>query len=81
MAWIEEITSDRATGLLKVELDKAVERAGRVWNIVQVMSVNPLVLKASIGLYGAIMFARSALTRFQRELLATIVSAELKCRY
>ena len=45
------------------------------------MSVNPLVLQASIGLYGAIMFGRSALTRFQRELLATIVSAELKCRY
>ncbi len=81
MAWIEEITHDRATGLLKVELDKAVERAGRVWNIVQVMSVNPLVLQASIGLYGAIMFGSSALTRFQRELLATIVSAELKCRY
>jgi len=81
MAWIEEITHDRATGLLKVELDKAVERAGRVWNIVQVMSVNPLVLQASIGLYGAIMFGRSTLTQFQRELLATIVSAELKCRY
>ena len=81
MAWIEEITRERATGLLKVELDKAVERAGRVWNIVQVMSVNPPVLQASIGLYGAIMFGRSALTRFQRELLATIVSAELKCRY
>ena len=81
MAWISEIPPEQSTGLLRKELDDAVKRAGRVWNIVQVMSVNPPVLQASIGLYGAIMFGRSALTRFQRELLATIVSAELECRY
>lgn len=81
MAWIEEITREQATGLLKAELDRAVERAGRVWNIVQIMSVNPLVLKTSMQLYGAIMFGRSDLSRWQRELLATVVSAELNCRY
>jgi alkylhydroperoxidase family enzyme len=81
MAWIEEIKREEATGLLRTELDKAVERAGRVWNVVQVMSVNPLVLKTSIQLYGAIMLGRSDLSRFQRELLATVVSAELNCRY
>ncbi len=81
MAWIEEIPPDRATGALKRELDKAIERAGRVWNIVQVMSVNPLVLKTSIDFYASIMFGSSPLSRFQRELLATVVSAELNCRY
>jgi alkylhydroperoxidase family enzyme len=81
MPWIEEIKREEATGLLRTELDKAVERAGRVWNVVQVMSVNPLVLKTSIQLYGAIMLGRSDLSRFQRELLATVVSAELNCRY
>ncbi len=81
MAWIEEITADRATGPLKRELDKAIERAGRVWNIVQVMSVNPLVLKTSMGFYASIMLGSSPLSRFQRELLATVVSAELNCRY
>jgi alkylhydroperoxidase family enzyme len=81
MAWIEENKREEATGLLRTELDKAVERAGRVWNVVQVMSVNPLVLKTSIQLYGAIMLGRSDLSRFQRELLATVVSAELNCRY
>ncbi len=81
MSWIEEIPPEHATGPLKQELDAAVERAGRVWNIVQVMSVNPLALKASMQFYKAIMFGSSPLTRMQRELLATVVSAELNCRY
>ena len=81
MPWIEEIKREEATGLLRTELDKAVERSGRVWNVVQVMSANPLVLKTSVQLYGAIMLGRSDLSRFQRELLATVVSAELNCRY
>ncbi len=31
--------------------------------------------------YAAIMFGPSPLSRFQRELLATVVSAELDCFY
>lgn len=81
MSWIKEIPPEDATGPLKKELDAAVERAGRVWNIVQVMSVNPLALRASMQFYRAIMFGSSPLTRMQRELLATVVSAELNCRY
>ena len=81
MAWISEIPPEQSTGLLRKELDDAVKRAGRVWNIVQVMSVNPGVLRSSLQLYGAIMHGKSPLTRFQRELVATVVSAELKCHY
>ncbi len=81
MAWIEEITRDRATGLLKRELDAAVRRSGRVWNIVQVMSLNAPVLRTAMGQYAAVMFGPSPLSRFQRELLATVVSAELDCFY
>ena len=81
MAWIEEITRDRATGLLKRELDAAVRRSGRVWNIVQVMSLNAPVLRAAMGQYAAVMFGPSPLSRFQRELLATVVSVELDCFY
>ena len=47
MAWITEIPREEATGLLKQELDAAVRRAGRVWNIVQVMSLNAPVLKSA----------------------------------
>jgi alkylhydroperoxidase family enzyme len=81
MSWIREIAADKAAGPLKEELDKAIARAGRVWNIVQVMSVNPAVLRSSMDQYLAIMFGRSPLTRVQRELLATVVSCELQCHY
>ncbi len=81
MAWIDEIRREDATGILKRELDEALKRAGRVWNIVQVMSVNPLVMKDSLRIYKTIMFGSSPLSRFHRELLATVVSAELECRY
>jgi alkylhydroperoxidase family enzyme len=81
MAWIRQIGIGEATGLLKKELDAALARAGRVWNIVRVMSLNPRVLKGSMEHYGAIMFGSSPLSRVQRELLATVVSAELGCHY
>ena len=81
MPWIRQIPIEEATGLLKREFDKAIERADRVWNIVHIMSLNPRVLKDGIGFYGAVMFGRSPLTRAQRELLATVVSAELECHY
>lgn len=72
---------DEATGPLKHEYDKALRRAGRLWHIVQIMSVNPPVLKTSIEFYLAVMYGPSPLTRMQRELLATVVSAELNCFY
>ncbi len=81
MPWIRQIPIEEATGLLKQEFDKAVERAGRVWKIVHIMSLNPRVLREGISFYGAVMFGRSPLTRAQRELLATVVSTELDCHY
>lgn len=81
MAWIKQIPIEQARGLLKQEFDKAIRRAGRVWHIVHVMSLNPRVMRSSIAHYLAIMFERSPLTRVQRELLATVVSAELGCFY
>ncbi len=79
--WIDQVPVGEAKGLLKAEFDKAMRRAGRVWNIVQIMSLNPRVMKASMEQYIAIMFGPSPLSRVQRELLATVVSAELDCHY
>lgn len=81
MAWIQQIRLEEATGLLRRELEKAVQRAGRVWGIVQIMSLNPRTLKSSMDLYGAIMHGRSGLSRMQREMLATVVARELGCVY
>jgi len=81
MPWIKQVAVSEATGLLRKLFDQAIERAGRVWHIVHIMSLNPRVLRASIGFYTAVMFGDSPLTRVQRELLATVVSAELGCHY
>jgi len=81
MPWIQQISIEDADGLLKKEYDKALQRAGRLWHIVHVMSLNPLVLKTSIQFYGAVMFCRSPLSQVQRELLATVVSQENHCYY
>lgn len=81
MPWIRQIPLDEATGLLKDEFDRSIQRAGRLWHIVHIMSVNPEALRASMGFYRMIMMKASPLSRVQREMLATVVSLELGCHY
>ena len=78
---IRLIDEHEADGLLKEEYDAAVDRAGKVFNILKSMSLNPPVLRASMELYKAIMFGESGLSRKERELLATVTSAEQFCHY
>ena len=81
MPYIRQISDEEATGATKREFDAAYKRAGRVWNIVRIQSINAEVMRASMRIYSAIMFGESPLTRAQREMLATVVSAELDCLY
>jgi alkylhydroperoxidase family enzyme len=81
MAWIRLPRVQDATGQLGRLLQEAVARAGRVWGIVHVMSPNPPVLEASMALYRALMFGPGPLSRAERELVATVVSAEIRCVY
>ena len=79
--YIKLIDEDEADGLLAEEYEAAVERAGKVFNILKAMSLRPGVLRASIALYREIMFGESGLSRQERELLATVTSAEQSCHY
>jgi uncharacterized peroxidase-related enzyme len=81
MAYIRLIEEDEAEGPLKEDYDAAVARAGKVFNIVKAMSLRPGALRASMALYREIMFGESGLSRKERELLATVSSAEQSCRY
>jgi alkylhydroperoxidase family enzyme len=81
MPRIHVIPHEQATGFLRKQYDDAVARAGRIWHIVSIMSQNPRVLKSSMDLYGATMFATSPLSRGQREMLAVVVSAINHCLY
>ncbi len=81
MAYIKLISNAEATGSLKAQYDAALQRAGRIWNIVRTMSQNPAVLQASMGLYMRIMHGPSPLSRAQREMVAVVVSRINKCFY
>jgi alkylhydroperoxidase family enzyme len=81
VAWIRQIPVEEAEGLLKEQFEEAIDRAGRVWHIVHVMSLNPEALRDNIRLYITLMKGDSPLSRVQRELLATVASAEVECHY
>ena len=79
--WIQWFSDDEATGKLADQFELARKRAGRVFNIIRVMSLNPYVLESMITSYLAIMKGRSPLDRAQREMLAMAVSRFNGCHY
>jgi alkylhydroperoxidase family enzyme len=81
MAHIRQVGNDEATGLLKRIYDEAIVRAGKVWGILRIQSLNPAALDASMGMYKTVMFGPSPLSRSRREMLATVVSRENDCFY
>lgn len=82
MAWIRTVAPEEATGLLRRIYDSAVERAGKVFNVLQLQSPRPKVLRASTQLYIEVMHSPdSGLTRAQREMIATAVSSFNRCFY
>jgi uncharacterized peroxidase-related enzyme len=81
VAFIRLIGAAEASGLLKSEYDAAIERAGRVFNILSAMSPRPRVLRAFVALALEIMNGPSALSERDRRLLALAVSRTNGCRY
>ncbi len=84
MPYIRTISPDDATGRIKeIYQDKVGPSAdrGRVSMIRQVQSLNVEVLAAWRNLSVGIMRGESRLTRRQREMIATAVSASNKCSY
>ncbi|MHC4377897.1 MAG: carboxymuconolactone decarboxylase family protein [Planctomycetota bacterium] len=81
MAWIKTVATDEAEGSLRRFYDAAIQRAGRVFGIVRMMSPQPKLLQASMAFYQPLMQGEGALPRWQRELLAVIVSRSNACHY
>ena len=81
MPYIEQIAVEDATGWLRKQFETAQERAGRVWHIVHVMSLNPRTMDASLRLYGALMCGAAPLARWRREMLAVVTSQLNDCFY
>ena len=81
MSWIRTPALEEARGKLRELYDDAVERAGRVFQILRVQGHNPEVLEASLEFYKRAMFGPSPLSRRRREMLAVVVSRANRCFY
>lgn len=81
MAFVHKIAPEEATGKLRSIYDARAKAAGRVWQIVQIMSPNPDVLQASMRLYQAAVLGDSPLRRDLREAIAVVVSRANDCHY
>ena len=81
MAWIKTVEPKDAGAELKREYNAAVRRAGKIFNIVKIQSLNPRTLRASMNLYLATMYGQSGLSRAEREMLGTVVSWANHCFY
>ena len=81
MAYIRTVPEDSATGLLRKLYDAAMRRAGKVFNILKLMSIRPEIARSSIQFYSAIMHGSSPLSRAEREMIATVVSRANNCFY
>lgn len=81
MPWIETVPLAEARGLLARIYAAAVRRAGKVFHVLSLQSLNPPVLEAGVKLYAALMHGPSSLSRVEREAIATAVSSANGCRY
>ena len=78
IAWVEE---EAATGRVADLYAGALARTGRVADILKTFSGRPEALEGMLALSAVHFGPDAALTRAQRELIATHVSALLDCRY
>lgn len=81
MAYIRTVSPEEATGKLRRMYDAAVGRAGRLFNIIRIQSLNPPALQASNQFYMVLMKGPGPLERPIREMLATVTSRTLDCFY
>lgn len=81
MARIEVIGENEAEGNLLEIYNSLRNKRGKVANIMMAQSLNPEAMRAHLDLYMALMFSQSGLSREEREMLATYVSALNGCDY
>ena len=81
MPYIRQINEDKAEGKLKEYYDSLTKSRGKLSNIMKIHSLNPGSMMAHMDLYLKIMFGKTALKRYENELIAVVVSAVNKCDY
>lgn len=81
MAYIKTINYENSTDELKTVYNNLIKSRGKIAEIHKIHSLNPDVLVKHMELYMAIMFGKSPLKRYQREMIGVVVSNSNKCDY
>ena len=81
MAFIDTVPEDGASGDLARQYQAARRRAGRIYHIVRLSSLDPALNRVFMDLYLQLMHGPSDLARRSREMLATVVSRANRCHY
>lgn len=81
MSFIETIPYQQAEGELKAIYDELIASRGKLAAVHQIQSLNPITIKQHMDLYMSIMFKQSPLRRYQREMMAVVVSKCNGCEY
>lgn len=81
MANIKVVQHEEAEGLLKETYDHLVATRGKLAEVHKIQSLNPPTIMQHMDLYMGIMFGQSPLKRYQREMMAVVVSKSNNCPY
>ncbi len=81
-AWIHMVAADEAEGELGSYYASMRDPAtGGVDNILRIHGQHPATLGAHYSLYRTLMHGRSPVPRWEREMIAVVVSATNSCHY
>ena len=84
MAWVGTVAEATADGLVKEVYDRVLQQVGmrgEVPEIIKVFSLRPELLQARVAFQNAMTFGGSGLGRYREELIATSISALLRCKF
>lgn len=81
MPWIRVIDEEDTNEKLKAAYGKIKGARGKVANILKIHSLKPDTMLAHEELYLTLLFRNSGLSRQEREIIATAVSAANHCEY
>ncbi len=81
MAYIEVINPHEAGPQLKSIYEELILSRGKLAEVHKIQSLNPETIVRHMDLYQSLMFGKSPLKRYQREMMAVVVSAANNCEY
>jgi len=81
MAFIEVTQPEEAEGRLKEIYEEISSKRGKLAEIHKIQSLNPESILYHMNLYMHLMFGQSPLKRWQREMMAVVVSVANQCEY